>query len=120
MWLVTDYTPINPYIERPVHHFPSPDIVFQSVGKDSKWFAKLDALHGYYQIPLALESQKLTAFLLPQGWFYYRVAPIGINPSGDLWCHKRDEATFCLPGVLKLVDNILGHAILLVELRGRI
>ncbi len=63
--LVTDYTPINPYIERPVHPFPSPDIVFQSVGKDSKWFAKLDALHGYYQIPLAPESQKLTAFLLP-------------------------------------------------------
>ncbi len=51
--LVTDYTPINPYIERPVQPFPLPDIVFQSVGKDSKWFAKLDALHGYYQIPLA-------------------------------------------------------------------
>ena len=26
--LVTDYTPINPYIKRPVHPFPSPDIVF--------------------------------------------------------------------------------------------
>ncbi len=36
--LVTDYTPINPYIERPVHPFSSPDIVFQSVGKDSKCF----------------------------------------------------------------------------------
>ena len=79
--LVLDYMPINPYIEQPVHPFPSPDIVFQSVGKDSKWFAKLDALHGYYQIPLALESQKLTAFLLPQGRFYYRMAPMGLSPS---------------------------------------
>ncbi len=118
--LVTDYTPINPYIERPVHPFPSPDIVFQSVGKDSKWFAKLDALHGYYQIPLAPESQKLTAFLLPQGRFYYRVAPMGLNPSGDWWCRKSDEAIAGLPGVLKLVDDILVHAPSLVELRGRI
>ncbi len=118
--LVTDYTPINPYIERPVHPFPSPDIVFQSVGKDSKRFAKLDALHGYYQIPLAPESQKLTAFLLPQGRFYYQVTPMGLNPSGNWWCHKSDEAIAGLPGVLKLVDDILVHAPSLVKLHGRI
>ncbi len=118
--LVTDYTPINLYIERPVHPFPSPDIVFQSVGKDSKWFAKLDALHSNYQIRLAPESQKLTAFLLPQGRFYYRVAPMGLNPSGDWWFRKSDEAIAGLPGVLKLVDDILVHAPSLVELRGQI
>ena len=90
------------------------------MGKDSKWFAKLDALHGYYQIPLALESQKLTAFLLPQGRFYYRVAPMGLNPSGDWWGLKSDEAIAGLSGMLKLVDDILVHAPSLVELRGRI
>ncbi len=55
--LVTDYTPNNPFIESLVHPFPLPDIVFQSVGKDSKLFAKLDALHCYYQIPLAPEPE---------------------------------------------------------------
>ena len=118
--LVTDYTPINPYIEGPVHPFPSPDIVFQSLGKDSKWLAKLHALHGYYQIPLAPESQKLTVFLLPQGRFCYRVAPMGLNPSGDWWCRKSEEAIAGLPRVLKLMDDILVHAPLLDELRGRI
>ncbi len=117
--MVTDYTLINPYIERPVHPFPSPDIVFQSVGKDSKWFVKLDALHNYYQLPLGPESKKLTAFLLPQGRIYYRVGPMGLNPSGDWWYHKSDEAIAGLSGVLKLVDNILVHAPLLVELRAR-
>ena len=103
-----------------MHPFPSPDIVFQSKAKNSKWFVKLDALHGYYQIPLAPESQKLTAFLLSQGRFYYRVAQMGLNPSGDWWCCKSEEAIAGLPGVLKLVDVILVHAPSLVELRGRI
>ncbi len=118
--LVTDSSPFNPYIERPIHPFPSPDIVFQSVEKDSRWFAKLDALHGYYQIPLAPECQKLTAFLLPQGRFYYKVALMGLNPSGDLWCCKCDEPVVGPPGVLKLVYDILIHSPSLVELRGRI
>ena len=48
-----------------------------------------------------------------------RAAPMGLNPSGDWWCRKSDEAIAGLPRVLKLVDNILVHAPLLVELRGR-
>ncbi len=62
----------------------------------------------------------MTAFHLPQGRFYYMVAPMGLNPSGDWWCRKSDEAIAGLPGFLKLVDDILVHATSLVELRGRI
>ena len=80
----------------------------------------MDALHGYYKIPLAPESLKLTVFLLPQGRFYYRAAPMGFNPSGDWWCRKSDEAIAGFPGVLKLVEDILVHAPSLVELWGRI
>jgi len=108
--LVTDFTPMNDYIDRPVHPFPPPDIVFHSITPGSKWFAKLDALQGYFQIPLDEESQKLTAFLLPQGRFFYRVAPMGLNPSGDWWCKRSDEALVGLEGVVKLVDDILVQA----------
>ena len=76
-------------------------------GKDSKWFVKLDALHSYYQILLTPESQKLTVFLLPQGRLYCRMAPMGLNPSGNWWCCKSDEAITGLPGVLKQVVDIL-------------
>ena len=118
--LVTDYMPINPYIERPVHPFPSPNIVFQSIDSNNKWFAKLDALHGYFQLPIDKESQLLTAFLLPQGKFYYKVAPMGLSPSGDWWCQRSDEALAGLPGVLKLVDDILVQAATKEELLQRI
>ncbi len=79
--LVTDYAPINSYIERPVHPFTLPNIAFQSIDSNNKWFAKLDALHGYFQLPFDKESQLKTVFLLPQGKFYYKVVPMGLSPS---------------------------------------
>jgi hypothetical protein len=118
--LVTDYMDINKFIDRPVHPFPRPDAVFRAVRSESKWFAKLDALHGYFQIPLDKESQLLTAFLLPQGRFFYKVAPMGLNPSGDWWCQKSDEALVGLEGVTKMVDDILVQAETREELFTRI
>ena len=52
----------------------------------------------------------LTAFLLPWGRYVYTVAPMGLNPSGDWWCKKSDEALVGLEGVTKLVDDILVQA----------
>ena len=118
--LVTDFIDLNRYIDRPVHPFPKPDAVFKSILSGSKWFAKLDALHGYFQIPLDEESQLLTAFLLPQGRFYYKVAPMGLNPSGDWWCQKSDEALSGLQGVVKMVDDVLVQADTKEELFTRI
>ncbi len=80
----------------------------------------LDTLHGYFQLPLDKDSQLLTAFLLPQGKFYYKVAPMGLSPSGDWWCQRSDEALAGLPGVLKLVDDILVQAPTKEELLQRI
>jgi transposase InsO family protein len=108
--LVTDFSYLNKFIRRPVHPFPSPETMFQTINADSKWFAKLDALHGYFQIPLHPDSQPLTAFLLPQGRFVYKVAPMGLNPSGDWWCCRSDRALVGLPGVTKLVDDLLIQA----------
>ncbi len=85
--LVTDFVELNKFIERPVDPFPKPDIIFKSIRAGSRWFATMDAPHGYFQQALSKESQLLTAFLLPQGRFYYKVAPMGLNPSGD--CQTR-------------------------------
>jgi transposase InsO family protein len=118
--LVTDYSKMNRCIVRPVHPFPSPDVIFQSIEGGARWFAKLDALHGYFQIPLHKDSQPYTAFLLPQGRFMYRVAPMGLNPSGDWWCCRSDQALAGLPGVIKLVDDVLVQASSLCELEQRL
>ena len=43
----------------------------QSIPHGQKIFAKLDAVHGYFQLALDEESSYLTTFLLPQGRFRY-------------------------------------------------
>ena len=104
--MVVDYTKINKHIDRPVHPFACPHDIIKGLRADSKWFAKLDAVQGYYQIPLDEESANPTTFLLPQGRFRFLRAPMGLNPSSDEWCFRSDIALEGL-NVLKIVDDIL-------------
>ncbi|KAG1706172.1 Carcinine transporter [Nymphon striatum] len=90
--LVTDYTDLNKYILRPIHPFPTGLAIIHKLSSTSKWFAKLDAVSGYFQIPLDNESSILTTFLIPQGRFRYTRAPMGLNASGDEWCYRSDLA----------------------------
>ena len=49
----------------------------------------LDLTRGYWQVPVALPVQPLTAFITPSGLFQFRVMPFGLNGapalSSDLW-----------------------------------
>lgn len=108
--LVVDLSPLNKFVERPVHGFtPSMELV-KSIEPDSKVFCKLDALHGYYQIPLDHESSLLTTFLLPSGRYRFLRAPMGLSSSSDEFCYRTDRIIAGLPGVLKLIDDILVQA----------
>ena len=82
--LVTDYTELNKHVKRPIHPFSSTKEILQAVPKNAKVFAKLDAVHGYFQLGLDEASSKITMFLLPQGKFRYLRAPMGLNASSDL------------------------------------
>ena len=60
--LVVDLSPLNEYIERPTHPFTAGMHLIKNLNPNSKVFCKLDAVLGYYQIPLDDESKKLTHF----------------------------------------------------------
>ena len=64
VYLVTDYTKLNQYV---VHPFLSVSDILQSIPASVAYFAKLDATHGYFQIPLDKEASKLTTSILPSG-----------------------------------------------------
>ena len=76
----------------------------------SRVFCKLDAVLGYYQIPLDEESKKLFTFLLASGRYRYLRALMECSASSDEWCKRSDEALSGIPGVHKLVDDILIEA----------
>ena len=83
--LVTDYTELNKHVSRPVHLFSHTTEILQAVPKEAKFFAALDAVHGYFRLRLNQESSMITTFLLP-GKFRYLRAPMGLNASSDEWC----------------------------------
>ena len=107
MRLVTDYTKLNKFVHRPIHPFPSTHDIMQSIPHGQKLFAKLDAVHGYFQLALDEESSFLTTFLLPQGRFRYLRAPMGLNASSDEWCRHSDVAVEGLEWCMKIVDDII-------------
>ena len=95
--LCTDYRELNKLVKRPVHPFPSTREILQAIPTTAKYFAKLDAVHGYFQLAPYEESSKLTTFLLPQGKFRYTRAPMGLNASSDEWCSRSDVVIEGLP-----------------------
>jgi hypothetical protein len=101
---------LNQYVRRPIHPFPSATDLIRRIDPLSRLFAKIDAIHGYFQIPLEEESSALTTFLIPSGRYAYKAAPMGLAASGDEFCRRTDEAFQDMPWFLKIVDDGLIQA----------
>ena len=104
---VVDLVHLSKFVERPVHPFPSPKDIIAQIPRTSKYFAVFDATNGYWQIPLEEESKPLTTFLTECWCYRYLRAPMGLTSSGDKFCARTDKALAGIPGVFKLVDDIL-------------
>ena len=120
--LVTDYRQLNRRVKRPIHPFsPATDLI-KRVDPNAKWFCKLDAVHGYFQIPLDEPSSLLTTFLLPYGRYRYTGAPMGLSASSDWFNLETDKAVWDLlfRWLLKIVDDMLVQARTEQELYSRI
>ena len=76
--LVTNYTYINQFIKRPVHPFPSPKAILQSILPDSQCFIVMDCRHSYYQMGLSEDASYKTTFLLESGRYGYLRGPMGL------------------------------------------
>ena len=113
--LVTDFTHLNRFVNRPVHPFPSTRDILQAIPHDAVYFMKMGAVNGYFQLALADDSSFLTTFLLQQGKFRYLRAPMGLNASSDEWCCHSDRMVTGLPWAKKIVDDTIIWAPTLVE-----
>ena len=70
--IVTYFTHINRFVIRPVHPFPFVQYIVQCIPAGTAFFAKMDAIHGYFQLALVNESSRLTTFLLPSSRYMRR------------------------------------------------
>ena len=55
--ICVDLTKLNKYVKRPIHPGPSPNEVVSDIPPKQRYFTTMDALKGYWQIPLSERAQ---------------------------------------------------------------
>ncbi len=74
---------------------------------NTKFFMKLDARSGYWQIILDQESSMLTTFNTLFGHFRFLRMRFGIHSVQDVFQRLVDRTFSDLPGVAAIIDSIL-------------
>ena len=101
-----DPRPLNTAIRREHYQLPTlEDITTRLTG--AHVFSKLDANHGYWQIPLSKSSQLLTTFSSPFGRYCFRRMPFGIKSAQEVFQKRMSQLLGDLPGVETDIDDIL-------------
>ena len=102
-----DLRRLNQFVRRPTHPCPTPRDAVSQISTGASLFTTMDALSGYWQIPLAEESQALTTFITPWGRYRYLRAPMGLRFAGDEYDRRGDMAFSGVPNLAKIRDDIL-------------
>ena len=76
----------------------------------AKYFTKLDANSGFWQIKLAESSRPLTTFITPWGRYCFNVLPYGISSGSEKFQKCMSRILEGLEGVECNIDDVLVHA----------
>lgn len=96
---------LNLAIKREHFQLPTLDQITTKLA-NAKYFSKLDANSGFWQISLDDESAKLCTFATPYGRYCFLRLPYGIKSAPEVF-HKRYKKIFDLEGVELYIDDII-------------
>ena len=82
--LVTDFHGINGMLLRPVYLFESTKNHIKNIPSNHVWFAALDMIQGYFQVPLDEETSNLIVFYNPMGKVQVSTCSHGVSPNFGL------------------------------------
>ena len=104
--ICVDLTKLNDAVQRELYVMPS---VEESLAKlaGAKFFTKLDANNGFWQVRLSESSAKMTTFITPFGRFYFNRLPYGLNSAPEYFMRTMAQAIDGIEGVVCQVDDIL-------------
>ena len=64
-------------------------------------------IKGFFQVPLAEESKKLTVMLTPEGVYIHNVLAMGLSLASDIFEMIIKDMIKDLPGVINIADDLL-------------
>lgn len=97
---------INENIKRERYELPRrEDIEAELAG--ARWFSKLDANRGFYQIPLDDASSRICTFSTPYGRYRFLRLPFGLSSASEVFQREISDALDRIPGVRVYIDDVL-------------
>lgn len=104
--ICVDLKKLNENVVRPRHVLPSVDETLAKL-KKGKFFSKLDANSGFWQIKLSAKSQLLTTFITPFGRYCHLKLPFGITSGPEFYQREVDDKIVKgADGIACLIDDI--------------
>ena len=97
---------LNKVIEREPYQLPTQQEITSRLA-GARYFSKLDATSGYWQIPLEEESSYLITFNTHMGRYRFRVIPFGIVCAQEVFHRTIDEKFRNMKGVETVIDDFL-------------
>ena len=104
-----DPRPLNKALKRSHFSLPTFEEVTAKIGK-AKLFTKLDALSGFWLLPLDDKSADLCTFQTPFGRFRFLRLPFGLNCSGEIFHAVISKMFAGVEGCITYQDDILVYA----------
>ena len=104
--ICVDLTKLNQFVQCENHPLPT---IETTLGKlaGARYFSRLDANSGFWQIKLSEKSRPLTTFITPWGRYCFNVLPFGISSGSEKFQKSMSQILEGLDGVECNIDDIL-------------
>ena len=101
-----DYRALNAVTKRDTYPLPKPQEMFDQLG-GCKYFTKLDANKGFYQIKIKDEDIEKTAFTTGEGLYEFEKMPFGLTNAPATFQRMMNQALIDTPHALVYMDDII-------------
>jgi hypothetical protein len=104
--ILTYFRRLNAQIKRKPFPLPNISDLLRKLS-GLKYATAIDFGMGYYHIPLDLEAHKLCTTILHWGKYQYKVLPMGVKTSPDIFQRIMYELLGDIPNIQVYLDGIL-------------
>ena len=102
----TDYCKVNVTTKSDSYPIPRVEDCIDSIGH-AKYVSKIDLLKGYCQVPLTPKAKEISAFVMPEGFYQYKVMPFGMKNAPEMFQRLINQITKNFEGCEAYIDDVV-------------